>query len=81
MTLQGEGPDLVDDGAPDHFHISEPHLAPVGHGDTDHAGFAAALRRTGYTGWCSVEMRKPEGSSRLEELRRAMRFAVQTYGE
>jgi len=80
MTLQGESPAVLAAGAPDHFHISEPWLSPVGAGDTDHAGFAGALRRAGYEGWCSVEMRQPEGDFDIGRLAGVMRFAAGTYG-
>lgn len=40
-----------------HFHISEPHLVPLGSGGTDHASMAEALRAHDYRGVVSVEMR------------------------
>jgi len=43
-----------------HFHVSEPNLAPIGHGSVDHALFARALRSVGYDRWCSLEMRMIE---------------------
>lgn len=43
-----------------HFHVSEPHLAPVGQGSVDHPAFARALARINYPHWISVEMRPPE---------------------
>jgi sugar phosphate isomerase/epimerase len=42
-----------------HFHVSEPFLEPVGSADLDHAAAAAALGRSGYAGWVSVEMKEP----------------------
>lgn len=43
-----------------HFHVSEPDLAaPGGGGAIDHAAFAVELRRRGYSGWVSVEIREP----------------------
>lgn len=42
-----------------HAHASEPNLAPLGTGGIDHAAFAGELRRAGYSGWVSVEMREP----------------------
>ncbi|HEY5127874.1 MAG TPA: sugar phosphate isomerase/epimerase [Bradyrhizobium sp.] len=43
-----------------HFHASEPQLAPVGSGNSDHQLIAAALRAAGYDGWMSVEMRQTD---------------------
>jgi sugar phosphate isomerase/epimerase len=49
-----------------HFHASEPHLAALGTGGTDHDGCAAGLRAAGYSGWVSVEMRRtPDGAGGL----------------
>jgi sugar phosphate isomerase/epimerase len=47
-----------------HFHVSEPDLAPVGRGAADHRGLAGAVRRAGYAGWTSIEMKEagPEGT-------------------
>lgn len=56
-----------------HFHVSEPYLEPVGTGGVDHATVAAALRRSGYHGWASVEMRRPEG-----DVQGQLRLALQT---
>jgi sugar phosphate isomerase/epimerase len=40
-----------------HVHVSEPHLVRLGTGGTDHVAAADALRRSGYAGWVSMEMR------------------------
>jgi sugar phosphate isomerase/epimerase len=58
-----------------HVHISEPHLAEVGAGSTDHGAVAVALRHIGYGGWVSIEMRK----AGLHALERAARFASDAY--
>lgn len=82
MTLAGDGPDAVGAGfLPVHFHISEPYLAPVGTGGVDHAAFARALHASGYEGWCSIEMRAPEGESPLDAIARALELAVAVYGD
>lgn len=64
MTLAGDPiAGTFDSGFPDlrHFHVSEPNLDPPGaSGRVDHAGFAAELRRRGYAGWVSLEMREPK---------------------
>ena len=44
-----------------HFHASEPYLAPIGSGGTDHGAFASALAGEGYEGLISIEMRGVEG--------------------
>jgi sugar phosphate isomerase/epimerase len=71
-------------GAPllQHFHVSEPNLAPVGaHGsDIEHEKAAEALRRAGYDGYVSVEMRSVAPEHQLDTVRRAAVFARQTYG-
>jgi sugar phosphate isomerase/epimerase len=41
-----------------HVHISEPHLGAFDNPCVDHGAFGAALKRVGYSGWCSVEMRR-----------------------
>lgn len=80
MTLTGESADAIRGIVPDHFHISEPFLGMVGRGDADHRAFAFALRDSGYDGWCSVEMRRPETDLPLNDLREVMRFAAELYG-
>lgn len=61
-----------------HFHASEPSLAPLGTGGSDHAACAAALRESGYSGWVSMEMRSPPDG--LEGLARAMAVLTASYG-
>jgi sugar phosphate isomerase/epimerase len=81
MTLAGDSPATVASGRPPrHYHISEPYLRPIGSNGVDHASFGAALRRIDYRGWCSIEMRAPAEGPTLEELRRALRFAAESYG-
>ena len=65
-----------------HFHVSEPNLAPVGvpGSGIDHAWAADALRRAGYDGYVSVEMRSVALEHQLETVRRAAVFARKTYG-
>jgi sugar phosphate isomerase/epimerase len=63
MSLAGDDPDDVIPGTAPllaHFHVSEPHLAPIGTGGIDHARFAAQLREIDYRGWVSIEMRQIE---------------------
>ncbi len=44
-----------------HFHISEPHLAPINGQGTNHQRFAKALasEASQYQGWAAIEMREP----------------------
>ncbi|MFO0800322.1 MAG: sugar phosphate isomerase/epimerase family protein [Gemmataceae bacterium] len=43
-----------------HIHVSEPDLAAPGPGGAvDHPAFAGELKRRGYEGWVSLEMREP----------------------
>ncbi len=42
-----------------HFHVSEPHLAPIVPASIDHEGIARVLRRIGHAGWVAIEMRRP----------------------
>lgn len=80
MTLEGEPPEVLDALAFDiqHFHVSEPELAPTGSGATAHAEWAAALRRRNYDRWLSIEMRP--GENNVERVRRAVAFTRGTYG-
>lgn len=60
MSLSGENPEsaLADLYPPwRHFHVSEPYLAPIGHGNVDHRSFANVLGRRPWDGWISVEMK------------------------
>lgn len=58
-----------------HFHVSEPNLAPIGHGNVDHALFARSLISVGYNRWCSLEMRmvEPFALADLEQSIQAMK--------
>lgn len=63
-----------------HFHISEPFLAEVGGGKTQHSECAAALQARGYRGWISIEMgeAKEPGGWRAA-MERALAFVRKTY--
>lgn len=60
-----------------HVHISEPQLGSFENPHVDHIGFGMALRRAGYDGWCSVEMRR--SGNPLTALRHAVAFAKSCY--
>jgi sugar phosphate isomerase/epimerase len=61
-----------------HFHVSAPMLAPVDPGsDLPHAAIAAALRKGGYAGWVSIEMRRTDTPA--DTLRRAIAHVRDCY--
>ncbi len=84
MTLAGEDPQqtFADAGGRwRHLHVSEPFLTPIGSGDTDHAAVAAALGRSGFGGWVSIEMREATGETGWREpLAQSIRLVRATYG-
>lgn len=61
-----------------HVHMSEPDLGPFATPRTDHLAVGEALRAAGYTGWCSVEMRRT--STPLPSIREAAQLAERCYG-
>lgn len=62
-----------------HCHVSAPNLDPPNtSGAVDHAAFAAELRRIGYTGWVSLEMREPRPFS-LEAFGDSLRWFTEQY--
>lgn len=60
LALSGETAADAGMVRPRHFHISEPHLKPIGTGGAPHAKYAADLHELRYDGWRSIEMRRPE---------------------
>jgi D-psicose/D-tagatose/L-ribulose 3-epimerase len=62
-----------------HFHVSEPFLAPIGEGGTDHAVFARALRAITYDRWVSIEV-KPAEPFALGDVARSIVVAKKYYG-
>jgi len=89
MTLANEPSTALADlppSMPTHFHASEPQLAPLGAASpgsprVPHARLAAALRQRGYTGWVSLEMRRPEGRDPLDTLATSVARLHAWYGE
>jgi sugar phosphate isomerase/epimerase len=77
MTLTRESPADAGPVRPRHYHISEPHLVPIGAGP--HEAFADSLHRSGYDGWCSIEMRMPE-QDWAGHLERSVERALRLYG-
>ncbi|HEV7280837.1 MAG TPA: sugar phosphate isomerase/epimerase [Pirellulaceae bacterium] len=62
-----------------HVHVSEPMLASVANGASQHAVFASALREVGYSGWTSIEMKTPERFA-FEDLIASLDFTREVYG-
>jgi sugar phosphate isomerase/epimerase len=63
-----------------HFHISEIDLVPVGSGTVDHQRFGSLLRRAGFRGWVSIEMKRTEPDERGDHLERAIGISTGAYG-
>ena len=61
-----------------HFHISEPQLAEIGSGGTEHRAFGESLDRVGYQGWISIEMRRPAAGG-LQSVTDALNFSLDRY--
>lgn len=83
MMLAGESPAeavMRCAGALAHFHVSEPELGSIDGDRVGHERVAAALRRTEYANWTSVEMRSDPGESAGERLRRVLGFVIRAYG-
>jgi D-psicose/D-tagatose/L-ribulose 3-epimerase len=82
MTLSGDAmPRVLERGAGllQHFHVSEANLdPPCPSGRVDHAAFARELRRIGYPGWVSLEMREPKPFS-LDTLAASLRWFGERY--
>jgi len=85
LTLAGEAPvEAIGRGARwlRHFHASEPYLAPLGHGASDHEACARALLAAGYRGWTSLEMKRPSPpDDPLATLISSLEGLVAAYGE
>ncbi len=84
MTLNGEEIEPVLEECMEtmaHFHISEPHLGLIGEGTTDHNRIAGHLRKIGYQGWVSIEMRNGLKSANPDSVRQALDFVIQRYGQ
>lgn len=61
-----------------HVHMSEPDLGPFSGSRINHQAVGDALRAVGYTGWCSVEMRRT--GTALASIQEAAILARQCYG-
>ncbi len=63
-----------------HFHISEPQLALIGEGATEHLRIGRHLKKIGYQGWVSMEMRNGLGTSNLDSVQQAIDLVQRCYG-
>ena len=82
MTLNGEKPAEVLKAYADligHVHISEPHLAPIGDGATDHRAARDALRRYLPEHVITIEMAATKHEPHITSIRRALARAVAWY--
>ena len=79
LFLEHEEPEVLIRAAPHaaHAHVSEPDLAPIGSSDVDHRPVAEALRKSGYAGSLSIEMK--ETSDWHRAVRSAVAFTRETY--
>ena len=62
-----------------HVHVSEPHLRPLDAATVNHGPIAAALRRLGYDGWVSLEMRSRARPSNAAALDAALSHVANLY--
>ncbi|MFN4294856.1 MAG: sugar phosphate isomerase/epimerase family protein, partial [Thermoflexales bacterium] len=82
MTLNGEKPEEVLEAyghLVGHVHISEPYLAPIGDGATDHRAARDALRRYLPEHVVSIEMAATKHEPHTASIRRALAKAVAWY--
>jgi D-psicose/D-tagatose/L-ribulose 3-epimerase len=83
LSLTGEADDCTIERAfafIGHVHVSEPHLRPIDTGTVDHRPIAAALKRLGYDGWVSLEMRSRARPSNAASLEAALGHVASLYG-
>ena len=84
LTLTGETDDRTIERAFEfiaHVHVSEPNLAPIDPATVDHQPIAATLKRLGYNGWVSLEMRSRARPSNAEALEAALDRVAGLYGD
>nr|WP_246335617.1 TIM barrel protein [Microcella alkalica] len=82
LTLAGDdlAAEVVASGdAIQHFHISAPQLGPISAAGVDHRGAARSLKRVGYEGCVSIEMRPVPGSAAVESVEQAVNTARTEY--
>lgn len=82
LTLNGEDPRAVLEDCSaliGHVHLSEPDLLPLGDGDTDHPGLAAALARFLPGHVATIEMLTTEAEPHAASIGRALDVAIHHY--
>jgi sugar phosphate isomerase/epimerase len=79
MLVADDVGDLIPKALPvlDHFHISEPDLAPIVPAQLDHQALANVLLRCGYSRWVSIEMRA--ATNAVEAVRQAVEYVARLY--
>jgi sugar phosphate isomerase/epimerase len=83
LALTGETDDRTIERAFEfigHVHVSEPHLGPIAAATVDHRPIAATLKRLGYAGWVSLEMRSGARPSNAAALEAALGHVAALYG-
>jgi sugar phosphate isomerase/epimerase len=83
LALTGEADDGTIErafGLIRHVHVSEPHLCHIDAATVDHRPIAAALKRLGYDGWVSLEMRSRVRPSNAAALEAALGHVADLYG-
>lgn len=78
MAMAGDGPELLNQYRPRHFHISAPMLEAVPADTVPYADFASALKGITYGDVVSIEMR-PAAEGNLERAERAVTFAQRVF--
>lgn len=63
-----------------HFHASEPNLALVGAGTTDHPKIASVLKSLGYEGFVSIEMKGGLLTPNTQAVETALHVITNIYG-
>lgn len=61
-----------------HVHISEPNLAPIAKGVTNHVNIASAFSEINYNGWISIEM-KEQPENVLSTVEKSIKYVTNTY--
>lgn len=81
MTLNGEDyKQSIQKGLSylSHFHISEPHLIPIGENGTDHKTIAQKLKEVKYDKWTSIEMRQAFDAN-SKNIEKTLSFVTSMY--
>lgn len=60
-----------------HFHVTEENLGDFSNPALDHKSIGQTLKDSGYDGWVSIEMRRPENP--IERLEQAVHYVAERY--